>query len=583
MQRLRIHQPDAGKSFRLINVLLENPDFEVAEDSLDYLVRDIINMNWWNTAGVLLGYRDNKRIMGEFSETQKRIAVQLKEYYYIRRIAIKDERKFRKEIQAYICGNSFKLEQLNAFSYLTRANPSQYFHRKDGSMTWVDCTSRATYAAKYVFQNGFVDFDGKCRTLGAQAIRDAIISGACEDIGVLEFFVEGDNQVKAECFSQKKHQMTLNEWVDLLKIRPLPDRQWILRRIGHVRTDPYKKFEEMEVNAGRARGNNEALYGFKTSNTILPNSGIISRASRASTASTVSTASYVSRASHVSRVSDVSYVSRASHVSRAIRASNAGNAGNAGHAAAASNAGTTAFDGSAWSECEKAITKPEHLEYPAIFRKNIFGVAGNWKINPNVTKLAKRGWFDPFSGHGTTPLYCKRNGIRYLGFDTNHLAFERYLYIVQDEIENAPGADVRIECFDSTVFRPELVGQFDLCYTSPPYFNFEEYGGNTGHFEGCETYEDFHNKITVPVFRNVFQYLIPGGTLALQTEKENRSRALWIEVISRLGFVLVGSGITGQEKNKYSTQSKRDQSLLLFERHPNSSTNNRRRNGMNRK
>jgi DNA modification methylase len=216
--------------------------------------------------------------------------------------------------------------------------------------------------------------------------------------------------------------------------------------------------------------------------------------------------------------------------------------------------------------CKHAITRPDHLYYPPVFRKNIFAIAGNWKIDHRITSLAKLGWFDPFSGHGTSPLYAKRYGIRYLGFDTNKKAFDEYLNIIQEELSNSPGANVEVRCADSTVFDPSLEGKFDLCYTSPPYFNFEEYGGNTAHYEGCESYDDFHEKITKPVFRNVWRYLVPGSTLALQTEKDRSAKKRWVEVISSLGYELQEDGLAGREKVKYSTQSKRDQTLLVFRR-----------------
>jgi DNA modification methylase len=167
-------------------------------------------------------------------------------------------------------------------------------------------------------------------------------------------------------------------------------------------------------------------------------------------------------------------------------------------------------------------------------------------------------------GHGTTPLYAARNKINYLGFDTNKRAFSDFLNILQHECKIAPGCNVNIECRDSTIFLPELKSKFDLCYTSPPYFNFEEYGGNTEHFSGCKTYEDFHKKITAPVFINVHQYLISGGILALQLEKKKVLVKKWKSVILSLGFDLLESRLTGQEKEKYSMMSKRDQSLLVF-------------------
>ena len=509
---------ELGTHPRLVNQLLSNPDFQVDDASLGYVVRDIVNMNWWNTAGVLTGYRNNKRVQRPFTEDQKRVAVQLKEYYRVRIVALKDEQKFRHEIRGYLGGTLSALRQLSMHSQETRANPSQYFHKPDGTMTWVDCTSRATYAAKYVFQNGYIDYDGVCRVLGASDIIKRIDAGACQDLGIRNLFEDGLNSVKAEIFSQKESQLTVAEWVEQLGIFISSKRRWLFEAVKHVRTDPYKIYEAGMVAKGLAPGLNECLYGFHTS-------------------------------------ASVKGASRASHASAASNASSA------------SDAGTTAFLGLSWDACETAITKPKGLVYPKEFRANIFAIAGNWKINSDIVNLGK-SWFDPFSGHGTSPLYAKRYGINYLGFDTNAKAFREYLGIIQEEIDAHPlGAVARVENKDSTVFYPELVGKFDLCYTSPPYFNFEEYGGNRGHYEDCGTYDDFHEKISIPVFRNVHRYLIRDGILALQSEKDKRHKDAWKRVIESVGFECIEDTVTGQEAEKYSKMSKRDQSLLIFKKH----------------
>ena len=206
----------------------------------------------------------------------------------------------------------------------------------------------------------------------------------------------------------------------------------------------------------------------------------------------------------------------------------------------------------------------EGLEYPIVFRRNIFALAGHWKINEELIKQCKLAWFDPFMGHGKTPLYAKKMGINYLGFDNNKKAFEIYLDDLNKKIQSIDGSNVEIRCQDSTEFIPDCVHKFDLCYTSPPYFKNEEYGGNTSFFDGCDTYEEFHEKITIPVFKNVYQYLIKGGLCAVQVEKNEKNKALWSKTISSIGFELVNETLTGREKEKYSVFSKRDQNLLIF-------------------
>ena len=113
---------------------------------------------------------------------------------------------------------------------------------------------------------------------------------------------------------------------------------------------------------------------------------------------------------------------------------------------------------------------------------------------------------------------------------------------------------------------PKLANKFDLCYTSPPYFNFEDYGFHNKVITQCDNYDEYHKRVTNPVFRNVYHYLITDGILALQTEKNKKLKEKWINVILSLGFRLLEDGITGGEKNKYSKLSKRDQTLLIFQR-----------------
>ena len=562
---------------RLINELFSNPSFLVDEESLGYIVRDIINMNWWNTSGVLAGYRKNKRVSNPFTEDQKRIAVQLKEFYRHRILETRNLDAYRSELDGYIKGDVSALRQLGAWSMPCRANPSQYF-TKDGQMTWVDCTSRATYAAKYVFQNGYIDFDGVCRADGMTKFLNWIADGTLCDLGVAHLFDDGDNKVKAEIFSQKATQTTVAEWVDGLGIKVIPEREGLLEAIGHVRTDPYKLFEAECVKAGTAEGVNECLYGLKTMASV---GGEIKRASRASHASDASNASRASDASNASRASDASYASRASaasyaseasyasQASHASAASDASEASYASQASHASDAGVTGFNGSAWSECESAITKPDGLEYPKEFRKNIFAMAGYWKINKEIVALAKLGWFDPFMGHGSSPLYAAKHGVRYLGFDTNKRAFDEYLSEVKDACRRASlitGIDVEMCLQDSTEYQPALNNSFDLCYTSPPYFNFEEYGGNTAHYEGCNNYDDFHQKVSVPVLRNVHKYLTDDGILALQLSTNKSEMNGWQRIAESCGWELVSSGKTGCEAIKYSQMSKRSQGLLVFKK-----------------
>jgi DNA modification methylase len=194
-------------------------------------------------------------------------------------------------------------------------------------------------------------------------------------------------------------------------------------------------------------------------------------------------------------------------------------------------------------------------------------MAGNWKINADLVAKSQLGWFDPFMGHGTSPLYAKRHGKNYVGIEINPDSMNGFLLpYVQKAVTlyGDPNARVELRLGDSAMFYADLVNRFDLCYTSPPYFNFEDYGFHNKVIQDCIDYDEYHRRVTIPVFSNVLKYLIDGGVLALQTEKNKTLKDKWVQVITCLGFTLLDDTITGQEANKYSTFSKRDQSLLIF-------------------
>jgi len=531
---------------RLLNALFENEHFAVDEQSVPYIVRDIINMNWWNTCDYLIGYAEKRRITKEATYEQKLSALILMEYYGWRIDAIRNRKKLQEELHWYLHGKVKVLRQLSAWSQRHRRNDSQSYH-KDSEPTWLDCTSRATYAWKYVGQNGYMDFDGIVRTVDGSKIRRFINKDSVypDKEKALSLFDEGTNMAKNEIFRQRTNQRTVEQWCEDLNIKALPERQWLFDKIKHVKTDPYKSNEKRLLKEGELTGVNEELYGFYTKASTSKKLGIACHASHASRASHASNSSYASSASSVSNASRASYASSVSNASRASRASN----GN-----------------SNWLTVPAALGPVDGLEHPPVFQKNKYGIAGNWKINKDLVAQCSN-WFDPFCGWGTSPLYAKANNKNYLGFDLNKNTMDDYLLpYVQRAIDDCEINDAKVEIRhqDSSVFLSELVNTFDLCYTSPPYFQFEEYGFTSDVVWQCKTYAEFHEKVTIPVFKNVYEYLIEGGVLALQTEKDKKKKDEWIKVITSTGFKLLEDTITGREANKYSQFSKRDQSLLVF-------------------
>jgi len=514
---------------RLLNQLFENPSFTIDNESVAYIVRDIINMNWWNTCGFVIGYKNNRRVFSKVHKQQKAIALTLKEYYRINLLSMRDEDLLLQELKKYISGAKINLRQLRLWSMTDRRNPSQYYRdEKTKEVTWLDCTSRAKYAFSYLGCNGYIDYDGSCRILGANKINEWLKDGILHDIGAR--FVEGVGLVKQEIFSQKKQQDTVETWCEKLGIKVLSEKQWLFEQIKKVRTDPYKKWEALQIELGNAYGVNECLYGY-----------------------IVGSASKVSGASSVSRASSASDVSRASDVSST---SNTSSAGPPPFKLVTKN----------WFDEPKAFGPVPGLIHPEQFCANKCGLAGHWKINHELVKSAKKGWFDPFMGHGESPLLAKRLGIKYVGHEISKAPFKNYLHYLQKVIDDK---NVEIKNFDSKIYRPELEDQFDLCYTSPPYFDYEEYSPeNWEQVKQSKDYDDWLEKIMRPVLNNVYKYLTSDGVLALQTEKNKNCKKRWINFVQTIGFVLIRDTLQGHI-SEYSKFSKKDQTLIIFKKRDN--------------
>ena len=576
---------------RLLNKLFCDENFLLDSQSLPMVIRDIVNMNYWNTCDYLLGYQKNKRVCIDATFEMKLMAILLKEYYRFHMESLKDSDDFEKELQVYITAEKSPTRQLKIHSMKFRRNLSQFFHSK-GEPTWLDCTSRATMAWKYVVQNGYVDFDKLCRLIDGNKIVETLKKNSVypDRAAFSKYFKQGKSRVKSEILSQKKEQAKVCDWVEKLGIKVAESRLWLFEEIKEVRTDPFKSYEKALFNRKELLGNNEIHYlrskkqnvDFSSLASDASSVSDVSRASsvsRASHASSASNASGASRASDVSRASHASYASRASNASSASsasRASSASSASNASRASDVSHASSASLScdspqakNCSWFNVEKAIGELKGLDHPPIFEKNKFALSGHWKINKDLAQSCQLGWLDPFCGHGETPLYASKIGKNFVGIEINEKSMNGYIKpFIEKAIKKHGNPNVRseIRLGDSSVFQEDLVGSFDLCYTSPPYFKFEEYDMTNPVIFECEDYDEFHERVTKPVFKNVYKYLVSGGILALQTEKDKTKKNNWIKTIESLGFKLIEDTITGREVHKYSIYSKRDQSLLIFDK-----------------
>lgn len=133
---------------------------------------------------------------------------------------------------------------------------------------------------------------------------------------------------------------------------------------------------------------------------------------------------------------------------------------------------------------------------------------------------------DPFSGTGTTGEAALCNGRKFVGFETNHVYYERSTQRLLDvaqknNIEDANSAFAihNYSCLDMADIPDNSIG---TVITSPPYWNKADYGEYTGNIGGFEYYDDFLDSME-KVISECYRVLMPGRKLCIVTANVNQN------------------------------------------------------------
>ena len=141
-------------------------------------------------------------------------------------------------------------------------------------------------------------------------------------------------------------------------------------------------------------------------------------------------------------------------------------------------------------------------------------------------------WYDFSCGWGARLIGALRNGVNYFGTDPNNLlceqlAFMTVHYMMANEIPydmDSLGSGLRISaenqmaeilCSGSEVHHPEWDNAMDLCFSSPPYFNLEDYKIGNQSWKPGMSYKQWVDSYLRPTIMNCYKYLKDSGKLVL--------------------------------------------------------------------
>ncbi len=126
-------------------------------------------------------------------------------------------------------------------------------------------------------------------------------------------------------------------------------------------------------------------------------------------------------------------------------------------------------------------------------------------------------YYDPSCGWGVRLMSSLRNNVNYFGTDPNYMLVDQLKQLSNDykEVNPSNNSSVDIRACGSEILQEDWINKMGLCFTSPPYFNLEDYKIGEQSWNENVTYQQWLDNYLSPTLDNIKQYLIEGGHLAI--------------------------------------------------------------------
>jgi hypothetical protein len=120
-------------------------------------------------------------------------------------------------------------------------------------------------------------------------------------------------------------------------------------------------------------------------------------------------------------------------------------------------------------------------------------------------------YYDFSCGWGVRLLSALKNRVAYFGTDPNYELVARLKQIHQDyDLVNSTISSVDIRATGSEVFHPDWENTMGVAFSSPPYFDLEDYRIGAQSIRGRD-YRGWLGEYLQPTIDNIKRYLVPGG------------------------------------------------------------------------
>lgn len=135
---------------------------------------------------------------------------------------------------------------------------------------------------------------------------------------------------------------------------------------------------------------------------------------------------------------------------------------------------------------------------------------------------------DTSMGFGSRMSSVLLSGANYCGIDPNKQLYKKlkeyYNFLKRNKcIDDKQKCGMY--CQGSEIYIPELESQFDVAFTSPPYFNIEKYSDDGfASTKNYDNYELWNKEFVIPTIDNTCKYLKNDGYLMINIKNISRPR-----------------------------------------------------------
>ena len=157
---------------------------------------------------------------------------------------------------------------------------------------------------------------------------------------------------------------------------------------------------------------------------------------------------------------------------------------------------------------------------------------------------ANGNYYDYSCGWGVRMLSALKHGINYYGTDPNYVLVDRLNELHNKYVEvNGNNSVVDIRCEGAETYIDEFNNKMDFIFSSPPYFDKEDYKiGKQSYVDGI-TYQEWLNNFIQPMVNNCYKYLKDNGKFGINIKNypEHGQNMLddTCKIIENSGFKLI--------------------------------------------